>query len=169
MSALEYMLLDQCSSKKFVSTFTEKQFDTSVQLVSLTKGVSAATESSAKEAAKDGKRSQATQARAHSASQTDPVDTDQAADFDWDLSDRNDSETQTRNPSSVHSDDATVQTDQRIVFRPADKKVSFSSEAVIDNSGRSSGKSRHPKHSWSQTRYFNVHYNFHMPAITSSF
>ena len=151
MSALEYMLLDQCSSKKFVSTFTEKQFDTSVQLVSLTKGVSAVTENSAKEAAKDGKRSQATQARAHSASQTDPVD-DQAADFDWDLSDRNDSETQTRNPSSVHSDDATVQTDQRIVFRPADKKVSFSSEAVIDNSGRSSGKSRHPKHSWSQTR-----------------
>ena len=58
---------------------------------------------------------------------------------------------------NLFSDDASVQTDQRIVFR--DKKVSFSSEAVIDESGQSSGvrsRSRHtrqPKQSWSQTRW----------------
>ena len=87
--------------------------------------------------------------RAHSASQTDPVNED---DFDWDLSDRNDSETQTRNPSSNYSDDVTVQTDQRTVFSYGAKKVSIVSEAVIDRSNRSD-RSRHPKHSWSQTRF----------------
>ena len=53
---------------------------------------------------------------------------------------------------NLFSDDASVQTDQRIVFK--NKKVSFSSEAVFDDSGQSSGvTTRQRKQSSSQTRW----------------
>lgn len=99
MSALEYMLLDQCTSKKFVSAYSENsEFDKNFQFVNdLSKTFSEVYESELRrkvEASADRRR----QPRAHSASQTDPVDPDK--DFDWDLTDKNDSETQTRNPSS---------------------------------------------------------------------
>ena len=145
MSALEYMFLDQHASRKFVSSYTPKTsgngYDSkNIQIVNLSKTISQVVE-------KEIKRKGKPESRAHSASQTDPVNED---DFDWDLTDKNDSETQTRNPSSNYSDDVTVQTDQRTVFSYGAKKVSISE--VSSRSNRSD-KARHPKHSWSQTRF----------------
>ena len=137
------MLLDQCSSKKWASSFPTKTngYDKSVQLVNLNQTISAVVENELKRKVKNSSGN-----RASSAIQTDPVD---GVDFDWDLSDKNDSETQTRNPSSNYSDDATVQTDQRIVFKSsgAAKKVSFQQTEKSDSSKSSR------KHSWSQTRW----------------
>ena len=82
--------------------------------------------------------------RKNSECQTDPVD---GGEFDWDLSDKADIETQTRptSPESrPRSDDATVQTDQRIVFPPDPlKRVKF-------ELGRERGPARP---NWSQTQW----------------
>ena len=109
MSALEYMLLDQHStrnSKKWVSSsaYSESsEFAKNFQFVNdLSKTFSEVYESELRRkvgASGDSDRRRQ-QPRAHSASQTDPVDPDK--DFDWDLNDKNDSETQTRNPSSSY-------------------------------------------------------------------
>ena len=56
----------------------------------------------------------------------------QGVDFDWDLSDKTDTETQTRRGSQAGPADAIVQTDQRIVFQKANgekRAVRFSSSA----------------------------------------
>ena len=56
----------------------------------------------------------------------------QGVDFDWDLSDKTDTETQTRRGSQTGPADAIVQTDQRIVFQKANgekRAVRFSSSA----------------------------------------
>ena len=83
--------------------------------------------------------------------QTDPPE---GVDFDWDLSDKTDTETQTAPPSRNgrvdEPTDAIVQTDQRIVFpgsqtRPSsDKKVTFD----LDQAEKMC-----LKHNWSQTRW----------------
>ena len=174
MSALEYMLLDQLSSKKTYianypriseddiggcesdsnndSGFSEKKafvieneianwkknnFDVSesLQIVNLGRDRNPT------------ERRKGRVERKHSASQTDPPD---GVDFDWDLSDKYDSETQTRQSSSNWSDDATAQTDQRIVFHKRGKKVSFQSSGVESSSAKSRSAA---KHSWSQTRF----------------
>ena len=164
MSALEYMLLDQLSSKKtYITSYTriseddiggsdsnndsgfseKKAFHIENEIAKWKRNNLDATDQSlqivnlSREARKVNRK--------HSASQTEPVD---GVDFDWDLSDKYDSETQTRQSTSNWSDDATVQTDQRIVFHNGGKKVSFQSSGF-----GSSAKSRSAsKHSWSQTR-----------------
>ena len=164
MSALEYMLLDQLSSKKtYITSYTriseddiggdsnndsgfseKKAFVIENEIAKWKKNNFDVTDKSlqilnvSRDAVKKANRK-------HSASQTDPVD---GGDFDWDLTDKFDSETQTRQSSSNWSDDATVQTDQRMVFYNKGKKVSFQSSGL-----GSSAKSRSAsKHSWSQTR-----------------
>ena len=147
MSALEYMLLDQCSSKKWASAFPARGsgYDKSVELVNINKHISAVVENEFKHKVERSKSRE----RSHSAIQTDPVD---GVDFDWDLSDKNDSETQTRNPSSNYSSDAVVQTDQRIVFKSnGAKQVSFQHSGGTNKSEDSHKSSR--KHSSSQTRW----------------
>lgn len=110
MSALEYMLLDQHSSrnsKKWVSSSAysdSSEFAKNFQFVNdLSKTFSEVYESELRKkvgASGDSDKRRRGQPRANSASQTDPVDPDK--DFDWDLTDKNDSETQTRNPSSTY-------------------------------------------------------------------
>ena len=89
MSALEYMLIDQHSSKAFTSSLSGPRprsgYDKNIQLVNFNQTSSKVVEDGLRRKAKQ------VQTRAHSASQTDPVDDD---DFDWNLSDKNDSETQ---------------------------------------------------------------------------
>ena len=163
MSALEYMLLDQLSSKKTYITsypklseddiggdsnndsgYSEKKaFVIENEIANWKKNNFDISDKSVKIVSLSKERSQS---RKHSASQTEPPD---GVDFDWDLTDKFDSETQTRQSSSNWSDDATVQTDQRIVFHNKGKKVSFQSSGV-----GSSAKSRSAsKHSWSQTKF----------------
>ena len=105
MSALEYMLLDQHSSrnsKKWVSALSgSSEFDKNFQFVNdLTKTFSEVYETELRKKVGPSVDKRRPQPRATSASQTDPVDPDK--DFDWDLTDKNDSETQTRNPSSTY-------------------------------------------------------------------
>ena len=90
MSALEYMLIDQHSSKAFTSSLSGNRprsgYDKNIQLVNFNQTLSKVVEEGLRRKAK-----LVQQDRAHSASQTDPVNDD---DFDWNLSDKNDSETQ---------------------------------------------------------------------------
>ena len=105
MSALEYMLLDQHSSrnsKKWVSTLSgSSEFDKNFQFVNdLSKTFSEVYETELRRKVGPSSDKRRTQPRATSASQTDPVDPNK--DFDWDLTDKNDSETQTRNPRGTY-------------------------------------------------------------------
>ena len=110
MSALEYILLDQHSSrnsKKWISSSAyneSSEFTKNFQFVNdLTKTFSEVYESELRRKVGESGNSEKLRPRASSASQTDPVDPDK--DFDWDLTDKNDSETQTRNPSSSYRSD----------------------------------------------------------------
>ena len=174
MSALEYMLLDQLSSKKTYITsypriseddiggcecdsnndsgFSEKKaFVIENEIANWKKNNYEGSESlkivNLSRERNITERRKAPAERKHSAIQTDPPD---GVDFDWDLSDKYDSETQTRQSSSNWSDDATAQTDQRIVFTKRGKKVSFQSSGVATSSAKSRSAA---KHSWSQTRF----------------
>ena len=91
-------------------------------------------------------------ARKSSECQTDPAE---GVDFDWDLTDKTDIETQTVPPSrdqSAHSNtDAIVQTDQRIVFHNREDFSARTKKVTFDLDDDACEVS--VKHAWSQTKW----------------